>query len=226
MIKEITVAGIKLDNYTVKESLIMIDKAFYENRFTTVEEIGMRTIFLAQENETIKNLIEGLDITVISEVGILDVAKENTQQRKYEIEGNEFFFQLFKRIERNNKSIFLLGETLEEINKAKEFISDEFSKIRFVGEVAICETDVEEKVINDINMQHPDVILSVLPSPIQEQFLANHKDKLLANLWYGVGDGKFAKRKHRFTAMLIKLFRVKKLSKYIKKYEEQEEYKS
>lgn len=226
MIKEITVAGIRLDNYTVRESLIKIDKAFYENRFMMVEEVGMRTLFLAKENEAIKELLEALDITVISEVGILDVAGEDSLQRKYEIEGNDFFFQLLKRIERNNKSVFLLGEIQEEIDKAKEFIEDEFPNMRFVSAVATRESDGEEQIINDINTIHPDVILSVLPSPLQEEFLAKHKDKLLANLWYGVGDGKFAKRKHRFTAMLIKLFRVKKLTKYIKKYEEQKEYKS
>ena len=224
MIKEICVAGIKLGNYTVRESLMRIDRAFYENNFTTVEEVYMRSLFLAREDQVVKQVIESMDVIVIAEMGILDVAGEKNLQRKYEIEENEFFYQLLKRIERGNKKIFLLGEIEKEIELAREFILDEFPKVTIAGALALskCVGD-EESVINEINTQTPDVIISVLPSPKQEHFLHCHKDKLSANLWYGIGDGKFAKRRHRITTALIKLFRVKKLMKYIKRYEKQEE---
>lgn len=224
MIKEICVAGIKLGNYTVRESLMKIDKAFYEQSFTTVEEVNMRSLFLAREDETVKQIIESIDITVIAENGILDVAGEHNLQRKYEIEENEFFYQLLKRIERSTKRIFLLGESEKEILLAKEFIGEEFPRVVIAGSMAL-EACVggDESAINEINAEAPDVILSVLPSPLQEHFLANHRDKLSANLWYGVGDGKFARQRHRITTELIKLFRVKKLMKYIKRYEKQDE---
>ncbi len=227
MIKEICVAGIRFGNYTVRESLTKIDKAFYENCFTIVEEINMRSLFLAREDETVKQVLESMDVPVIAEVGILDVAGEQSLPRKYEIEENEFFYQFFKRIERNNKRIFLLGETQKEIALAKAFITEEFSKVHIAGGLALeaCAGGVEA-VINEINTEAPDVIISVLPSPMQEHFLASHRDKLSANIWYGVGDGKFARRRHRFTTALIKLFRVKKLMKYIKRYEKQEEIES
>ena len=224
MIKEICVAGVKLGNYTVRESLMKIDRAFYENCFTTVEEICMRSLFLAREDLVVKQIIEAMDIIVIAEMGILDVAGEKNLQRKREIEENEFFFQLLKRLERSNKKVFLLGEIEREIELAREFILDEFPRISIIGALALnkCQGD-EDMVINEINMETPDVIISVLPSPEQEHFLHRHKDKLSANLWYGIGDGKFAKQRHRITTELIKLFRVRKLMKYIKRYEKQKE---
>lgn len=224
MIKEISVAGVKLGNYTVRESLMKIDRAFYENSFTTVEEVYMRSLFLAREDQVVKQVIEAMDIPVIAEMGILDVAGGSNLQRKHEIEENEFFFQLLKRLERSNKKVFLLGEIEKEIELAKEFILDEFPRVSVVGALALNNyQDDEETVINEINTETPDVIISVLPSPKQEHFLYRHKDKLSANLWYGIGDGKFAKQRHRITTGLIKLFRVRKLMKYIKRYEKQEE---
>lgn len=227
MIKEIRVAGIKLGNYTVRESLMKIDRALYDKSFTMVEEINMRTLFLAREDEVVKQIIEALDITVIGENGILDAAGEHSLQRKYEIEENEFFYQLLKRMERNNKRIFLLGETEPEIKRAKEFITDEFPKANIAGVLALEKLQgSEEAIINEINAEAPEIIISVLPSPKQEYFLASHKDKLSVNLWYGIGDGKFAKRKHRITTAFIKLFRVRKLMQYIKRYEKQEDVES
>ena len=224
MIKEIRVAGVTLGNYTARESLMKIDKAFYEEKFTTVEEINMRSLFLAGEDEVVKQIIESIDITVITEAGILDVAGEHSLHRKYEIEENEFFFQFLKRIERSSKRVLFLGETEEEVMLAKTFIEEEFPRVAICGALTLenCKGD-EDAVINDINAEAADVIISVLPSPRQEYFLADHKDKLSARIWYGVGDGKFVKPKAHLTNAFIKLFRVKKLMKYIRRYEKQKE---
>ena len=224
MIKEIRVAGVTLGNYTTRESLMKIDKAFYEEKFTTVEEINMRSLFLAGEDEVVKNIIESVDITVITETGILDVAGEHSLHRKHEVEENEFFFQFLRRIERNSKRVLFLGETEEEIVLAKSFIKEEFPRVIICKTLALenCKGD-EDAVVNEINAEAVDVIISVLSSPRQEYFLADHKDKLSARIWYGVGDGKFVKPKGRIAKNFIKRFRVKKLMQYIRRYEKEKE---
>jgi N-acetylglucosaminyldiphosphoundecaprenol N-acetyl-beta-D-mannosaminyltransferase len=117
-----------------------------------------------------------------------------------------------------------LGETEKEVILAKEFIEGEFPRTIICGMFTLehCGGD-EDAIINDINAEATDVIISVLSSPRQEYFLANHKDKLSAKLWYGVGEGKFIKPRHGIANAFIKLFRVKKLMKYIKRYEKQKE---
>lgn len=224
MIKEIRVAGVTLGNYTTRESLMKIDKAFYEEKFTTVEEINMRALFLAGEDAVVKKVIESVDITVITETGILDVAGEHSLNRKYEIEENEFFFQFLRRIERNSKRVLFLGETEEEVALARNYIKEEFPRMMICGAFVLenCKGD-EDAVVNNINAETVDVIISVLSSPRQEYFLADHKDKLSARIWYGIDDGKFVKPKARITNAFIKLFRVRKLMQYIRRYEKQKE---
>lgn len=51
-----------------------------------------------------------------------------------------------------------------------------------------------EAVINDMNATTPDVIISVLPSPMQEQFLFEHRDKMNANIWYGIGGYRYIRK--------------------------------
>ena len=117
-----------------------------------------------------------------------------------------------------------MGETEEEIVLAKSFIKEEFPRVIICKTLALenCKGD-EDAVVNEINAEAVDVIISVLSSPRQEYFLADHKDKLSARIWYGVGDGKFVKPKGRIAKNFIKRFRVKKLMQYIRRYEKEKE---
>ncbi len=217
MIKEITVAGIKLNSYTALENLTQIGKNLDGNVFTAVEEIYMRTLLLAKEDETIKEVVESLDVTVIAENGIWDAVGVNTSLRRREVEKREFFFQLMRILERNNYSVFVLGELTQEIEQSCEYIAEEFPRLNVVGTKALEEcVGADEGIINDINMLAPDVVISVLPSPMQEHFFAEHKAMMSTKLWYGIGSGKIAGQKHSLKYMVLKRFRKYRLMNYVK----------
>ena len=222
MIKEINVAGIKLDNYSVRESMMMLEKALSTGMFTIVEEVNMKMLLLAQENEIVKEAIESVDMAVIADADILKAVEEPSLQRRMETEENAFFFQLMKRLDRNKKSVFLLGKTEQEIKVAEDYIKDEFSHILIVGKQALENSSgATEGVVNNINMVVPDVIISVLPTPIQEEFLVEHKDMISTNLWYGIGQDRFGVQKHSLKSVILKWFRSRKLMEYIKEEVEQ-----
>ena len=128
-----------------------------------------------------------------------------SMQRIRETEENDFYFEFFKRIERNKKSVFLLGDTQEKIDSLKAELTEDYPKLIFAGEYAVetCVGDLEA-VINDMNATTTDVIISVLPSPMQEQFLYEHRDKMNANIWYGIGGIPVHKKKHgTFSQILV-----------------------
>ncbi|MBP3678526.1 MAG: WecB/TagA/CpsF family glycosyltransferase [Agathobacter sp.] len=224
MIKEITVAGIKLNSYTALENLTQIGKNLDNNIFTTVEEVYMRTLLLAKEDEVVKNVVESLDVTVISENGVWDAVGANTTLRRREIEKREFFFQLMRILERNNYSVFVLGAESQEVVQTCEYIAGEFPRLNVTGMKALEEcVGADEGIINDINMLAPDVILSVLPSPMQEHFLAEHRAMMSTRLWYGVCSGKITGQKHSLKFMLLKKLRKHRLMNYVKDEEASEE---
>lgn len=217
MIKELTVAGIKLNSYTALENLTKIGNNLDNHVFTTVEEIYMRTLLLAKEDETVREVVEALDVTVIAENGVWDAVGENTSLRRREIEKREFFFQLMRILERNKYSIFVLGEDSQEIAQTCEYIAGEFPRLKVAGRIALSECNgTEEDIINDINTIAPDVIVSVLPSPMQEYFLENHRSMLSTRLWYGIGSGKIAGQKHSLKYMFLKKLRKYRLMNYVK----------
>ena len=222
MIKEIIVAGIKLHNYTVLENLTQIAKNLEANVFTTIEEVYMKTILLAKEDESVKETLESIDVAVIAETGILDAVGQSTILRRAEVERREFFFQLMKILERNGYTVCILGDVVKEVGTASQYIAEEFPRMKVVGVQVLDEvTDTEDKVVNDINMLAPDVILSVLPSPKQELFLKEYKRMLLAKIWYGVGAQKIVGVRLTFSAKIMKFLRKHTLKRYIQEEKEQ-----
>ena len=220
MIKEITVAGIKLNTYSTLENLTRIGKNLDNHVFTGIEEVYMRTLLMAKEDEVVRKAIEAMDVTVVAENEILDAVGESTILRRREIEKREFFFQLMRILERNGYTVYILGDEVKEVEDTCQYLVDEFSRLKIAGANALeANQGSEDGLINDINMVAPDVIISILPSPMQEMFFVEHKSKLSARIWYGAGYHKITGGKHTLGAKLMKKFREMKLKNIIEKDE-------
>lgn len=217
MIKKIDIAGIRLDNYNVREMILKLEKKMEENTFCTIGEISMKNVLLAQENERVREAIDSLEHTLIVETGILEAANQVTFQRKREIEGNEFFFQFMKYLERSGKKIFLLGETEECLQMVFDILMEDYPKIKVVGIEATENCSVDwDAIINEINTASANVVISLLPSPTQEYFLLDYKDKISASLWYGMEMGKFTGKRKGIWGKIQRIARKRKLEKLVK----------
>ena len=224
MEKYFHLAGVRLKNISTREALSQVDRAFYEERFLTLGEVNRKTLYLMGENPVVRNLMEELDITIIGESEILEVAKEHGLRRQFEIDNRVFLYQFYRRMERSNRKVLLLGETTESVLKEVACLREEFPKLNICKAYALERyQEDEDAAVNDINAVSTDVIVSVLPSPRQEYFLANHKDKLAATIWYGMGEGKFQKPKYQWCKQIVKRYRVYKLKQYIRRYEKGKE---
>ena len=223
MIKKIDIMGILLDDYTVREALHQIESFSDDNVLRSIESISMQMLMEAEQDEELRNAISSLDLAIVGQKEILEVAGVGTMQRIKETEENDFFYEFLKRLERNHKRLFLLGETEEKNNRIKEKLIEQYPQLSIVGEYALenCIGD-QAAVINEMNAATPDVVLSVLPSPAQEHFFWEHKDKINARIWYGVGDveidGRMGVKK-----MVTSLLHRGRLKSSIEKYEKKKE---
>lgn len=196
MIKKIELLGMQLDNYTVREAMMQVENFLSGDVLASIEDISVQMLLNAEEDAVVREVVSSLDLAVIGEREIIQAAGDAAMQRIRETEENDFFPEFFKRVERNHKSIYILGRTKDAIDGLREKLLCGFPKLEVAGEYAIdeCTGDLEA-VINDMNVTAPDVIVSVLPTPMQEHFFAEHKDKISANIWYGVGDTDRSKKR-------------------------------
>ena len=131
---------------------------------------------------------------------------------------------MMKRIERNRKTIFVVGEKMEQTEQMCERIMELYPKCEVIGAEAIEECSGNlDALINEINSQTPDVIISVIPSPLQEHFLVENREKLSAGLWYGMGTMELEEPKRGFANGICKMFRAHKLEKHLNHYSGKQE---
>lgn len=205
MIKKIDILGLQLDNHTVREAMMQVERYLNDDVLNTIENISMKTLLAAEEDPVVREAVETMDLTVISEKEIIQAAGVATMQRVQETKEKDFAVEFFRRVERNRKRVFLLGETAADIARVKGELNTRFPKAVFAGEYALeqCVGDFDA-VINEMNITAPDVILSILPTPGQEHFLMEHKDKIHANIWYGAGELEIPEKKRRCIGRIIK----------------------
>ena len=198
MIKKVDILGIQLDNYTVREAIMCVERYLSNNVLNTIESISLQMLIDSETNPVLKEVMSSLDLAIIGEKEIIQAAGLESMQRIRETEENDY--------------------------SLKAELAEDYPKLIFAGEYAVetCVGDLEA-VINDMNATTPDVIISVLPSPMQEQFLYEHRDKMNANIWYGIGGVPVHKKKHGVLARLKSIIHRGKLVNSMNKYDEKEE---
>lgn len=105
MIKKIDIAGLQLDNYTVREMIMRVDRRISEKILTTIEEVNMDTLALAESDEEVKQSLEACDYTVIADEGILRAVSADTLQRRHEIEDHDFFYEFLRGLREMIKNL-------------------------------------------------------------------------------------------------------------------------
>lgn len=220
MLKKIDILGIEVDNYTVREAMMQVENYLDNTVMNTIETIDMKMLELAGQDETVRACMEQLDLAVIGEKEILIAADVHSSQRISETINHDFFREFIKRIIRNHKRVFLLAETIAQEEQLEHFLVGKYEQIEVAGHCAIEEKSNDfESVVNEINSASADVIFSILPSPLQEQFLTENKSKLDAKIWYGLsGDYAPRSRISRISQIAGRLIHKKKLQSKLHKY--------
>lgn len=220
MLKKINILDIYVDNYTVRESLMRLDTYMASTVLNIIETVTMEKLVSAGENPVIKDCLEQADLCVIGEREILAETGNDTAQRVREVCGNDFLRELLKRVVRNKKRVFLLAMTKAEAEDMQMAFAELIPRFQAVGSCAFeeCTSDTEA-IVNEINGATPDVVVSGLPTPLEEEFVMLHKDKIGAGIWYGAGAAWCQKGRARVGRTLRKLLLKGRLHHSVSKYQ-------
>ena len=128
-----------------------------------------------------------------------------------------------KRIVRNHKRLYILAVERTELDRFQEILDEQYPKRNQVGEAALeeCQGDLEN-IINGVNGEAAEVVISLIPSPRQEEFIREYRDKMSAQIWYGLG-AYTGERKSFFRKTLQKVFRKHALMKKMGDYQNEKE---
>lgn len=191
MIKQIQLLGMTFPNYSLRDELQLAQEALHGERLCMFLTMSMQSLVKVSSSgsEEEKSFVEQADLIVVEDPEILSVAGITSNQRIREASDHLFFTELMKRLQRGQQQVYLVAAKSAALDKIKEILAQRYEKLQIVGQYSIEEyPDDLDRMINEINSAAPDIILSVMPTPQQEEFLMKNRSKLLAKLWYGLGE--------------------------------------
>lgn len=218
--RKIEVLGIKIDSYKIDEMEKLLNEYLNSDCLNTIEFISTELLLKAGENEELKAWIESMDLTVVREKAILTAAEIEDTGIIAEVENNRFMELMLNKAMKEGKTVFLLTETEENGKSFEEYMRKYYQSLIIVGSYVVenCWGD-EDMIINEINIAAPDIILAAMSNPLQEQFINNHRVKLNAATWVGLGKNmrpmhEISLKPKRLSKLIDKTIFRRKVSKY------------
>ncbi len=225
MIKQIQILGMTFPNYSLRDELQLAQEALRSERLCMFLTMSMQSLMKVSSSgsEEEKSFVEQADLIVVEDPEILSVAGITSNQRIREASDHLFFAELMKRLQRGQQQIYLVASKNAALEKIKEILGERYEKLHIVGQYSIEEYPEDlDRMINEINSAAPDVILSVMPTPDQEEFLMKNRSKLLAKLWYGLGENySLLLEKKGFGWKMKRLIHLGRFKMHVNQYDEE-----
>lgn len=190
--KTINLFGVNFHNFTFEEALkeisCIIDRKIKTVAFTP----NVDHIVKILRNNEIKKLYETADL-ILNDSRVLYIASRFLRKRvRGKISGSDILPALCKISSTKGYKIFFLGGRDNAAYQAAERFRSIYKAINITGITSPAfgfeNREVEnDKIIDNINFEKPDILFVGLGTPKQEKWLIKNKDRLNATFMIGVG---------------------------------------
>lgn len=190
--RQIDVLGVTIKDYSLREAMKMVDVFLRDGKLSTVTYITTRGLIAAETSESIKDFLTNVDLTITADSDILRAAGIVNRNRVREVDNDEFMREFLKKIVKARKTVYLLTSTKQQMETLQLGLASYQENLKIIGAYSLDELDEqghdEDYLINEMNVNTPNVIISNISSPQRESFFdANHM-KLNADIWLMLKD--------------------------------------
>lgn len=225
--KEINILGLKLYDCSLREKMQLAERYLRSGVLNTIECVSAQTVMRAAREESLRKLLEQMDLIVCCDTDLAHAAGIASYARLKEIENNSFLKEFIKKLVREKQAVYLLADDEEVLTRLRDDLEEWSGKLRIAGSGILHEEITEggiDTLINDINDKVPKVILSLCDYPMQENFISQNKEKINANIWLGFQKGSLIRReKEKGLKRLARGLERRIFRKKVCQYENQEQ---
>ncbi|QSS99807.1 MULTISPECIES: WecB/TagA/CpsF family glycosyltransferase [Pontibacillus] len=153
---------------------------------STIIAVNPEKIMKAQEDATLRDLINGSTFQIPDGVGVLLASRLKGGQVRSRVTGVDMMDHLLKLSADQGYRVFFYGAKEEVVSKAIENIQAKYPAIQVAGYDNGYVQD-QEALIEKIQASKADVMFIALGSPKQELWIRENKDRLPVKVFQGVG---------------------------------------
>lgn len=201
----IDILGYKIFKNSLNDAINYIDKKSKIHIISGNPEV----LYTGLNNKKLfKNFTSDDSLIIPDGVGIQIAAKYLKTPVKEKIAGIDLMKEIIKKLSLENKSIYLLGTTDENLKACVANIIMEFPEINIAGyRDGYFNIDNPFELLEDIKEKKPYAIFVAMGCPRQEEFIVSYMNELPCKIFMGVG-GSFdviAEKVNRAPKWMIKL---------------------
>lgn len=202
-----------------------LDENVRQDKKTFVITANPETLMIGTENPIFDMILKSEDTIIVPDgIGVVKAANMLGMPLKERITGVEIVQELFKILNEEKKSLYLLGAKREVIEQLVSKVKVDYPNINIVGYQDGYVQD-KDAVFEEIVALKPDAVLVALGIPAQEILIHKYYDRFEKGIFIGVG-GSFdvlSGTKKRAPEIFIKLnlewlYRITKEPKRFKRF--------
>lgn len=224
MCEKIELLGLQLDGFTAKEAMQEAIRYMETEPISTIEILAGTSVVELTETGDLRDKLAQMELLIVGDRTLLELSGIEDRTLLKEAETHLFLKMFLRYLKKGNRKVFLLAPSEERMGKLRDYLARYYSGIEISGaEIVEDKPQVGDMIVNKINGAETECILSVLPSPQQENFIGENKAVLDARVWLGLGDGLSKSDAKKSTRGKIQNFFVKfMLKSEIKKKEKKQ----
>lgn len=186
----VRILGIDIDNVNIDEVGILTKELVRKSNKSCKIVVAPNTefIMMAQKDEEFYRILKNAELATPDSVGVMIAGKLQKKPFKERIPGQAYFRKVLEIGEKEGWTFYLLGGEGEVPKLAVENIKKIYPNLKVVGyHEGFFEKDSESDVIEEINKLEPNVLFVAMGAPIQEKWIAKHKNELKVDVAAGQG---------------------------------------
>lgn len=186
-----SVLGVRVHNIARRAAIAKLEEAIQrDNGHTTaVFFVNAHTLNLAVSDPSYQKTLNAADFVFPDGTGVRWAARLQGVRVVENMPGTDFVPDMFLATADRGYSYFLLGADEKTNVAAADYAQKNFPGWRCVGRHHgyLADAAVDAAVVEQINAARPDVLLVGMGNPLQERWIAEHRERLCVPLAFGIG---------------------------------------
>lgn len=214
MSSRIDILDINIDLCTAKEAMKVAVECIESDPVNVIEFATVDSVMQMSEIPELKQEMDSFELVLPGEKTILDAAGVTDKKIIQEVENIVFLKMFLRYLHKHLKRVYLLVESEEEAAEIYKYLGKSYKGIQICGVAKVSATSrADMMLVNAINGSEIDCVLSILSSPLQEDFIVKNKKLLDVRVWFGVGKDFLIEKEVKFGQGKIAQFFIKKIFK-------------
>ncbi|MBX7043067.1 MAG: WecB/TagA/CpsF family glycosyltransferase [Ignavibacteria bacterium] len=186
MNRRVRILGIDVNAFTYRSFLELVKNAVFENKKVSVGYANALTLTLCSRDEGSRTALGSMDFIHPDGAGVFSASRflYGSDSLPERITGSDFYPMLVRQCIEHGHSVYFFGHRKRNL----ELIQGNYPELSIAGVHEGYDFE-DEEVIRRINRSRAQILLVGLSFPLQEKWIAAHKEALNCNLILAVGDG-------------------------------------